>query len=344
MRVAIVSGPRSQQPMGLELAERRLLDALRSTPTDLRIDVRVVGRRRAFRHARALGGRWVPARTETLPRYASAGADLVHLIGLDLPPPRHKPFVATVHDLSPLHFDDEGKLPPWIDEVAARARLLLTPLEFTAREAHEHLGVPTERIRVSGGAPALEAREGGAALPRRARGAGESRRRSSFATGDTRSGRTFRCCSRRGRRCRSERSCWRGLRKSARARTLAEASSLERIVTLDYVPQELLARLLRTAAVLASPSTYEGFGLPPLEALAAGTPVVAADCGAIREVCADAALLVPPRASEFAAALARIKHDLSLAALLRERGLERAHGFTWDAAAHRVQNAYREAL
>ncbi|MGZ4415532.1 MAG: hypothetical protein ACXVRZ_14325, partial [Gaiellaceae bacterium] len=104
MRVAIVSGPRSELPMGLELAERRLLEALRSNPGSIQLDLRVVGRRRALRHARALGARWIPTVRRSLPTTAEANADLVHLIGLDLPPPRRCPFVATVHDLSPIHY------------------------------------------------------------------------------------------------------------------------------------------------------------------------------------------------------------------------------------------------
>src|SRR3954454_3048409 len=146
MRVAIVSGARSATPMGLELAEQRLLEALRAADTSIELDVRVVGGRAARAHARRVRGRWIPALPTRPWTAAWAGADLVHLVGLELPRPRHKPFVATVYDLSPLHYDDEGSLPPWIDEIAARAALLLTMSEFTASALHEHLGVPRERI------------------------------------------------------------------------------------------------------------------------------------------------------------------------------------------------------
>ena len=158
MKVAIVSGPRAEVPMGLELAEQRLLEALREL-TGTTLDLRVVGRRSALRYARRAGGRWIPARPGTIPERASKGTDLVHLIGLDVPPPAATPFVAMVHDLSPLHFDDEGSLPPWMDDVVERARLLLTPSRFTAGELERHFAVPPERIRVIGGAAALEARD-----------------------------------------------------------------------------------------------------------------------------------------------------------------------------------------
>jgi hypothetical protein len=98
--------------MGLELAELRLLDALRTEGTDVELDVRVVGGRGARRYARRLGAHWIPARGQTFPRSAARHVDLVHLIGLDLPPPRQRPFVATVHDLSVFHYEDEGEPPP----------------------------------------------------------------------------------------------------------------------------------------------------------------------------------------------------------------------------------------
>ena len=56
-----------------------------------------------------------------------------------------------VHDLSPLHYDDEGQLPPWIDEIVERAALVLTPSEFTASELQKHFGVAEQRIRIIGG-------------------------------------------------------------------------------------------------------------------------------------------------------------------------------------------------
>src|SRR3954454_7899823 len=101
MRVVIVSGPRSSTPMGLELAEQRLLDALRTIDTPIRLDLRVVGGRAARTHARRMRGRWIPAPPAHPWAAAWRRADLVHLLGIDLPPPPHQPFVATVHDLSP---------------------------------------------------------------------------------------------------------------------------------------------------------------------------------------------------------------------------------------------------
>src|SRR5438128_12138072 len=125
MRVAIVTGPRGREPMGLELAELRLLEAMRAVDGFVRPQVRVVGGRAARRHARRVNGAWIPARPSRPWSAAWRDAELIHLLGLDLPPPHGLPFVATVHDLSPLHYDDEGSLPPWMDEIVDRASMLL---------------------------------------------------------------------------------------------------------------------------------------------------------------------------------------------------------------------------
>src|SRR5207248_10197276 len=81
-----------------------------------------------------------------------------------------------------------------------------------------------------------------------------------------------------------------GPAQAARSAQLAEAPSLERIVALDYPSAPTLPQLLRAASLLISTSKYEGFGLPPLEAMAAGVPVVAVQSMAVEEVCVDAAV------------------------------------------------------
>jgi glycosyltransferase involved in cell wall biosynthesis len=120
------------------------------------------------------------------------------------------------------------------------------------------------------------------------------------------------------------------------------ARSRDRIVRLGYVSDEDRPDLLAGASVYAYPSLYEGFGHPPLEAMAAGVPVVAARAGALPEVLGDAALLVEPAdVDELAAALERAVGDTELRACLAERGLDRAGGFTWDRAASEFAVLYR---
>lgn len=107
-----------------------------------------------------------------------------------------------------------------------------------------------------------------------------------------------------------------------------------RIRFTGYVPDESLPALYSGALALVYPSLYEGFGLPPLEALACGTPVVTSDGTALRELFADTAVLVnPSQADSIAEGIWRILSQRSLRDTLRERGLARAHEFTWERTA-----------
>jgi glycosyltransferase involved in cell wall biosynthesis len=119
---------------------------------------------------------------------------------------------------------------------------------------------------------------------------------------------------------------------SGRAYMRAEADGGLR--SLGYVPDDLLPGLYAGALALAMPSLYEGFGLPCLEAMACGTPVVAADRGALPETCGGAALLADPdQPRAFADALVRAATDERERARLSAAGRERASGFTWRRAA-----------
>jgi len=114
---------------------------------------------------------------------------------------------------------------------------------------------------------------------------------------------------------------------------------------LGYVPSAERAALYGSASVFAFPSFYEGFGLPPLEAMAAGLPVVASHAGALGEVVGDAGILTDPyRPSELADALAAVLDSPSLARLYAERGAARAAAFTWDASAKKTEDAIARVL
>jgi glycosyltransferase involved in cell wall biosynthesis len=127
-----------------------------------------------------------------------------------------------------------------------------------------------------------------------------------------------------------------------RARTLGLTDQLR---VLEFVPLEHLAMLLSAARVFAFPSRSEGFGLPPLEAMACGTPVVCTTGGALGEVVGDAALTSPPGdVTTFAAQLERALDDGPLRSTLRARGLARAATFTWARTADATVQAYRVAI
>jgi glycosyltransferase involved in cell wall biosynthesis len=116
----------------------------------------------------------------------------------------------------------------------------------------------------------------------------------------------------------------------------------QRIHWLGYVAEADLPALYNGAAVLAYPSSYEGFGLPALEAMRCGTPVLAGDGGALPEVVGDAGVLVDPRDDDaMAQALRRLLTDEARRASLRTRGLRRAQGYTWARAAARTAAVYR---
>ena len=111
---------------------------------------------------------------------------------------------------------------------------------------------------------------------------------------------------------------------------------------LGPVSSDDLVYLYNAATCLAHPAFYEGFGLPPLEAMACGTPVVVSNVGSLPEVVGDAALLVDPNDTEaLAVALGQILTDADLRAMLRSKGLAQAARFSWRPAAEETLAVYR---
>lgn len=137
----------------------------------------------------------------------------------------------------------------------------------------------------------------------------------------------------------------RGWRQEGLDDTVKELSLRDRVLVLGYVPEEDLPDLYRGAELFAFPSLHEGFGLPALEALACGTPVVASNGSAMPEVLDGAALLVDPRdVGALAQAMVRVLTDADLAADLRARGPERARLFSWERTARETLAVYRQVL
>jgi glycosyltransferase involved in cell wall biosynthesis len=112
---------------------------------------------------------------------------------------------------------------------------------------------------------------------------------------------------------------------------------------LGFVPDQTLAVLYRLAAVFVFPSLYEGFGLPPLEAMASGTPVVTSNVSSLPEVSGGAALLVDPYdVDAIASGIRMVLTDGCLRDELRQRGLARAREFSWERSVARIRAIYEE--
>jgi glycosyltransferase involved in cell wall biosynthesis len=116
------------------------------------------------------------------------------------------------------------------------------------------------------------------------------------------------------------------------------------VILTGYVADEDLPALYRAASAFVYPSLFEGFGLPPLEAMACGTPVVTSSVSSLPEVTGDAALLIDPKDEQaLAGALMEILNNQRLRAELREKGIAQAGKFTWRDAAEKTLRLYREA-
>lgn len=117
-----------------------------------------------------------------------------------------------------------------------------------------------------------------------------------------------------------------------------------RVFLTEHVPDELLPSLYSGAMAFAYPSFYEGFGLPPLEAMGTGTPALVGNRASLPEVVGDAAVQVDPFDIEaIADGLHRLIEDSSLRAVLREKGLERAGQFNWSKTAEQTWRVLAEA-
>ena len=122
--------------------------------------------------------------------------------------------------------------------------------------------------------------------------------------------------------------------------------ALDRRVThLGFVAPDAVPALYRRAVAVVFPSLYEGFGSPPLEAMACGCPVAASTAGSLPEICGDAALMFDPTSTDaIAETIDRIADDAELRCRLRVAGAARIREFTWESAARRHRSAFEHAL
>jgi glycosyltransferase involved in cell wall biosynthesis len=267
---------------------------------------------------------WYPF---ALPRRAQKKVDVLHCPTFRGPFRSDVPLVVTVHDLAVLRHP--GTFNQWtrrysrlaVPRVAGSARRLIAVSEFTRREIVELLGIPAERISVipnAVGEPFAAAGPTASGDYVLAVGTLEPRKNLDAAQKAAQQlGVELRVVGAQG---------WGSVRVDG---------------WLGRVSDEELAALYRGARCLVYPSLYEGFGIPVLEAMACGTPVVTSAGGATEEVAGGAAVLVDPGdATAIAAGIeeASRRHDE-----LRARGLERAAQFTWERVAAETWTVYEEA-
>jgi glycosyltransferase involved in cell wall biosynthesis len=284
-----------------------------------------------------------------------AGADLLHGLHYELPLAGGPPAVVTVHDLTLLshpewHEPTKVRYFGWaMRRAVAAARRVLCVSATTAGDLGEHLGVPPERVDVTPLGTDLAPAPAAAVAAARRRlgldgpyllGLGTLEPRKDLPT----LVRAFAALAGElpHRLVLAGLAGW-GAGEVAAA--VAASGVADRILLAGYVPEADKAALFSGADVFAYPSRYEGYGLPVLEAMACGVPVVTTTGGSLPEVAGDAALLVEPGdAGALAAAIAKLAGDPAARAALVERGRARAAAMTWDRCAALTAAAYRRAL
>jgi len=274
--------------------------------------------------------------------------DLYHSPSFSVPIGYCGPLALTIHDANHLVFPEHyGRLHGYyyrhvVRPGALRARLVLTVSYFAQREIERRLRIPQGRVRVVYNGVDARFRpfpEAEVEAFRRERGLPD---RFVLYVGNTKPHKNLGLLLDAFARLGGDLSLV--ICAGPRANELLRRSGLprSRVQVLESLSDAELPLLYAAARVFAFPSLYEGFGLPPLEAMACGTPTVVSRAASLPEVVGDAAALVEPGdAQDLADAIARVDSDEEYAKGLRQAGFARAKRFSWDATAATILEAYR---
>ncbi len=282
---------------------------------------------------------------------------VIHGTNYVVPPTRRAARVVTVHDLTITRFPElcdtaTLRFPALIRRAVAEGAWVHTPSAFVAAEVVDTFDIPAERVRAVhlGVPPQLELPGDAAALPLPFV-LPEGTTRYVLAVGTVEPRKDYPALVRAYGAVAAAHpdtalvlvgpDGW----GAARLQEAIDESPVRgRVVRPGYLTAEEVVLTLRRAAVVAYPSVYEGFGFPPLQAMAAGVPVVATDVGAIPEISGDGARLVPGGDGDaLAGALADLLDGGPEVEALIARGHRRAEGYSWDACAEGLAGLYRDA-
>ena len=289
--------------------------------------------------------------------------DLLHVPYWGSPLRPTTPTVVTVHDIIPLLLPAyRGRVlvrtyTRLVAAAARRADLILTDSVASQQDIVRHLGIPSRRVRPVLLAPdvhfhpvtdpeTLAALKQKYNLPDRylLYLAGFDQRKNvpvllrAFARFLDRQGEAHLVIA--GRLPDEDSDFFPDPRRIARALKLGEA-----VQFVGWMPDEEKPALYTRATAFVFPSCYEGFGLPPLEAMACGTPVIGSTAASLPEVIGDGGLLVPPDdVDALSEAMSRLWNDAELRATLRQRALAHAASFHWSKAARETLQAYEEVV
>jgi glycosyltransferase involved in cell wall biosynthesis len=297
---------------------------------------------------RVLNFAWHRLGWPPIEQLAGRSFDVVHSVHPLLTPARRAAQVVTIHDLNFLAHPERTRAeirrdyPALAADHATRADRVIVVSEFTAREVERLLGIAREKISVCpGGGPSWPARTGvpregyvlffGTLEPRKNVGALLD------AYEHLVHSRTTVAPLILAGKATEESGPW--------LERIQRAPLKPHVRHIGYVDPARRRELYEGARLLVQPSFEEGFGLPVLEAMTVGVPVVAANRGALPEVLGDAGLLVDPdNPRDLAAAIARLLDDPAAIDAAVSRGLQRSTAFTWERTAHGTLDAYRAAV